>query len=302
MASSSNRLLRAPWHDYTGRCIYMVTINKHPATPAFGVLAGDYRLPLGQPGCSFISTSATGTAIKTALRRLSTIGPGIRLLQYAIMPDHLHLLLFVEEATDEILGRVIARLKVEVNHAAGMESVFEKGFHELILTPARSLDAFYHYLRDNPRRLAVRHAHPEYFRRINTLEIAGHKFKAYGNFQLLANPYKLPVIVHHSDSLNLFHRRRAEWLYTAANGGVLVSPFISKPEKALRAEAEGYDGKIILITNAPMPERWKPAAHDFELCTRGRLLILSPLPELSSALNRSTCLAMNGMAEAIACG
>ncbi len=30
-----NKTLRAPWHDYTGRCIYMVTINKNPLTKDF---------------------------------------------------------------------------------------------------------------------------------------------------------------------------------------------------------------------------------------------------------------------------
>ncbi len=32
---------RASWHDYTSRCIYHLTLLKHPACPPFGKLMGD---------------------------------------------------------------------------------------------------------------------------------------------------------------------------------------------------------------------------------------------------------------------
>lgn len=49
-----NKILRAPWHDYTQRCIYMVTFNKGPHAEVFGFLEGDYRIPIGQKGSSYI--------------------------------------------------------------------------------------------------------------------------------------------------------------------------------------------------------------------------------------------------------
>ena len=224
---STNRLLRAPWHDYTGRCIYMVTLNKAPLVPNFGSLVGDYRIPHGHKGSPCIVASAVGAAIKEGLRKFPQIEPKIRVLQYAIMPDHLHLLLFVQEKTEEILGRYIAVFKVEVNNAAGLKGIFTRGFNDQILKTDRSLDTLYHYLRDNPRRLAVRRAHPEFFRRVNALKIGNRCYQAYGNIQLLDCPFKQQVVVHRADTPSVRERHRAEWLYTAANGGVLVSPFIS---------------------------------------------------------------------------
>lgn len=50
-----NKILRAPWHDYTSRCIYMITLNKSPFVEDFGMFAGDYRIPVGQYGSSFVS-------------------------------------------------------------------------------------------------------------------------------------------------------------------------------------------------------------------------------------------------------
>lgn len=292
-----NRILRAPWHDYTQRCIYMITLNKNPLMENFGILQGDYRIQTGQKGAAFISSTALGKAIKNTLRRFNSTEPNVRVLQYALMPDHLHILLFVEYPTEDTLGKIIARFKIEVNKAAGTTGVFAKGFNDQILKSSRSLAVLYRYLRENARRLAVRRARPEFFRRVNALEIGGKTFQAYGNFQLLDCPFKEQVIVHRADSSETRQKNREQWLYTAANGGVLVSPFISPAEKEIRKEAEEAGGRFILIISEPMEERYKPAGRDFELCEAGRLLIVSA--NLPGDLSRQTCLTMNTLAQTI---
>lgn len=213
------------------------------------------------------------------------------------MPDHVHILLFVEHPTQEILGRILARFKVEVNKDAGTDGVFAKGFNDQILKSTRTLDTFYTYIRDNARRLAVRRAHPEFFQRVTALKIGDRTYQAYGNFQLLGCPFKEQVVVHRADSQETLRQNRDQWLYTAANGGILVSPFISQTEKAVRTEAEEAGGRFILVTNEPMGERYKPTGHDFSLCEAGRLLIVSA--NLPGALSRNNCLAMNALAAMI---
>lgn len=292
-----NRILRAPWHDYTQRCIYMITLNKNPLMENFGILQGDYRIPTGQKGAAFISSTALGKAIKSTLRRFNSTEPNVRVLQYALMPDHLHILLFVEYPTEDTLGKIIARFKIEVNKASGITGVFAKGFNDQILKSSRSLAVLYRYLRENARRLAVRRARPEFFRRVNALEIGGKTFQAYGNFQLLDCPFKEQVIVHRADSSETRQKNREQWLYTAANGGVLVSPFISPAEKEIRKEAEEAGGRFILIISEPMGERYKPTGREFELCEAGRLLIVSA--NLPGDLSRQTCITMNGLAQNI---
>lgn len=144
--------------------------------------------------------------------------------------------------------------------------MFDEGFNDQILHSGRSLDVLFRYLRDNPRRLAVRQACPERFRRVNGMEVCGRNVQAYGNLFLLHHPFKEQVVIHRADSAEKRMRNRERWLYTASNGGVLVSPFISSDEKAVRAEAEAAGARIIIVTNEPMGPRWKPAAHDFALC------------------------------------
>lgn len=292
-----NEIYRAPWHDYTQRCIYMVTLSKSSLIRNFGTLEGDSGIPPGQIGSSFVSPSETGSAIKEVLRKFYRVEPNIRILQYSIMPDHIHILLFVEKRTEESLGRIIARFKVSVDKAVGFSGVFTKGFNDQILKPSRLLDVLFRYIRENPRRLAVRREHPEYFRRVNDLKIGARTYQAYGNFQLLDCPFKEQVVVHRADTEEIRRLNRERWLYTAANGGVLVSPFVSAAEKAILVEAEGMGGRFILITNESMGERYKPSGRDFELCETGRMLILSA--NLPGAVTRQTCMVMNALAQAI---
>lgn len=293
-------IYRAPWHDYRSRCIYMVTMNKAAGMKDFGSLAGDVRIPRGQVGSPFVSTSEVGAAIKIVLRRFYEIEPAARILQYAVMPDHLHLLIFIETPTEDSLGQILARFKVAVNNQLGSGKVFDKGFNDQILKGERSLDDLYNYLRDNPRRLAERLANPDFFRRVSNLQIGGIPCQAYGNLQLLENPFKEQVVVHRADSQQQRVYNRLQWLYTADNGGVLVSPFISPSEREIRNEAEGIDGAIILISNLGFGERQKPTGRDFEQCAKGKLLIITPVdPVFTAGLTRRACLAMNDLAARI---
>ncbi len=116
----------------------------------------------------------------------------------------------------------------------------------------------------------------------------------YGNHHLLDNPFKEQVIVHRADTAEQFERNKEKWLYTAANGGILVSPFISRREKEIRREAEELGGRFILIANRPFGDREKPVGKDFGLCAEGRLLIIAPQSPLD--FSRSACLQMNTLA------
>lgn len=228
------------------------------------------------------------------------IHPSLKAEQYVVMPDHVHILLYVSATLPEHLGFYIARFKIAINNATGIDHLFEDGFNDQIVSYKRNLNALFSYIRANPYRLAVRRAIPDFFRRRDNLTIEGISYQAYGNMQLLDNPFKDQVIVHRADTSDQHAQNRERWLYTAANGGVLVSPFISKREKEIRAEAEESGGRFILITHETLGERFKPAALDFDLCTEGRMLIISLGLPSKTSLTRQHCQDMNALAGKIA--
>lgn len=176
--------------------------------------------------------------------------------------------------------------------------IFEKGYNDRIIYKDRSLDSIFKYIRENPHRLAVRKMYPDFFRRVRNITINGRRCQSYGNQFLLRCPFKEQVVVHRADDEATRRVMRERWLYAAANGGVLVSPFISPAEKAVRAEAEEAGGRVILISNNPFAERYKPNVRDFDLCCRGRLLIVTPAGGewAGEKVSREVCMAMNALA------
>lgn len=289
---------RAEWNNYFDRGIYMITISKNPQCPAFGDL--EYT----HPDSALVALSSSGLVIREQIDITPSFSPEIKIHDSVIMPDHVHILLEVLEPMERNLGDVIqaikatstSRIRKTLNNIS--LPIFEEGFHDRIILNQKRFHIVKKYLRDNPRRLAVRRAHPEFFRRINMLKIGDKIYQAYGNSQLLDNPFKEQVVVHRADTEDMRRRNREQWLYAAANGGVLVSPFISPAEKAIRAEAEEAGGSFILITNEPMGDRFKPTGTDFGLCETGRMLIISA--NITGDLSRQACLSMNSLAQAVA--
>ena len=62
----------------------------------------------------------------------------------------------------------------------------------------------------------------------------------------------------------------------AERGAVLVSPWISPGEKAVKAEAIARGGRMVQLLAEGMGRYYKPGGADFDLCAEGRLLQLSP--------------------------
>lgn len=280
---------RAPWHDYKSRGMYMITMSKDDGVPLFGVLDADLNNPR-------IALHTTGKAVRDAVWHISDLNPAIKLMQYVVMPDHVHALIHVHTALDEHLGATIARLKVTINQKAGMTHIFKEGFNDQIIDARRNLNVIFRYIKTNPQRLAVRRQHPDFFTRCNDYVINNEPYSLYGNMQLLDNPFKEQVVVHRADSLPSRISNEQRWLYAAANGGVLVSPFISRDEMSIRDKARALNARMIIITNEPMGERYKPSGVYFEMCEAGRLLIIAPKYYTDLKLTRAACLKMNTLA------
>ncbi|MDE7437663.1 MAG: transposase [Muribaculaceae bacterium] len=299
---------RAFCHDYFAPFIYHIILKKAPDCESFGVVDGDAKIAPGNPGCAQIQESKLGKIIAKSILHLPYEFPILKLHQFCVMPDHVHLLIQVLFRSDKHLDFYIDSLRSviatkyseEANRIINDEEIFETGYCDKPLFDDRSLDGLYQYIRANPHRLAMRRQYPQFFQRIRALRIGNKVYEAYGNLFLFNNPDKMAVRISHKFSAEEKEQKIAAWLSEATKGTVLVSPFISKEEKAIRDRAEAVGSRIILITHEAFPERFKPAAHDFDLCTEGRLLIISFGLPIGTPLTRDICLQMNALAEILA--
>ena len=186
--------------------------------------------------------------------------------------------------------------------AAGMPSLFERGYNDLILLNDSQLDNWKHYLDDNPRRLAIKRLHPDFFTTLNYINIAEWHCQIVGNRFLLDIPQKVAVIVHSAYSDKEYAEYKKEWLACGEAGGILVSAAIATREKEVMREAMNRGYRIIFVRENGFPPLYKPSGESFDACSNGRLLQISPWEYHMERriISREQCLMLNRLTEEIA--
>ena len=293
-------LQRARWHDYKERCIYMITLMKNPETP---VLSEIIRENASGKLKAFSRNFQAGELIDRCLQSWLHNTGSITLLNKVIMPDHVHLLLFVTETLDEPIGTHIRKFKGLCTRESNFSHpFFTHGFNDKIVYRQGQRQNFFDYIADNPRRYLARRLFPEYFRRSLKIKIGEETYSAFGNLFLLNHPHKSAVRISRSYSAYELMRRKKEWEETIRSGGGLVSPFISQAEKEIRDNAIAGGASLIIITDNGFPERYKPALSQFQLCQEGRLLLIGPADYSTRTpiLTREKANQANTLAETIA--
>lgn len=108
----SEKTKRSHWHDYHEKCIYLITVTVKDRKPLLGVVLGDANK-------AWISLSQEGRAVWREIEVLPKRYPQVRVLQHQIMPDHVHLVLYVTERLPEglPLGNIVASWKVACSKA-----------------------------------------------------------------------------------------------------------------------------------------------------------------------------------------
>ena len=119
---------------------------------------------------SYIALTPAGEAVKSEFLRIGEHHPEIKPLFIQVMPDHVHFIIHVTKPMARPLGQAIAGFKAGSSKAAiGKGGLWAEGFQDTILFHEGQLDSMFTYLRDNPRRLAIKQLSPELFRVRNDL-------------------------------------------------------------------------------------------------------------------------------------
>ena len=312
---------RCVGHDYTGRMIYMVTMTVEGRRPLLGVVTGRSEAPADSSDAPRMVLSPLGQRVYDECMATPAHHPEISVVALQMMPDHLHAILFVREKMEKPLGKVLLGVKQACNqafrevmpvelvavaqqHARQERSnglLFAKGFNDQILLRDGQLECWLNYLKDNPRRLLMKRENPDLFRVQRGLEYAGQCFSAIGNRFLLERPLKLQVQCSRSITEDDLQTKIATCLHAARQGAVLVSPAISKGEKAIMRAAFEEGLPLIYLQENGFTDLAKPGGKRMEACARGQLLILAPWEHHNekTIIKRGQCLELNEMARMI---
>ncbi len=166
-AEQSKKMLQRCWGwDYKAPCIYQITIAlADRRSEALGRLVIDSDGE-GDPVQveAHVELTAAGRAVEAQWRRMGELTPAIRPLEIQIMPDHIHGILHVTERLARPLGQILAGFKTGSSKAAtGKPGFWSEGFQDTILFREGQLENMFNYLRDNPRRLAVKRLYRKFF-------------------------------------------------------------------------------------------------------------------------------------------
>ena len=180
--------------------------------------------------------------------------------------------------------------------------LFEPNYNDLICKSYDMLPTLINYVKDNPRRLLMKHSHPEYLRPFFDLRIGSHTYSGIGNLALLRAPHRLAVRVSRRNNEIQLQEELHRYMSAAQSGNVLISPAISPGEKRVMRTA--FDAKfptVVIMENGFTPLS-KPHGEQFYACAEGRLLMLSPWPHHNDRhkLTAQQCQSMNLMAQELA--
>lgn len=295
------------WHwqepgTWKGIGIYHVTLVVTSREPLLGTLI----IPDNDPAKARIELSSLGLQIKACVDEVPLRHPEIRIIQLRMMPDHLHVILYVTKPMSFSINMVIRGLW------QGAKKVEREKFTEMPFIRPMShrgqLQTMIHYLQMNPQRLATKKLKPGYFCVQRSVEISGQNYDIVGNAAILMAERYMPVHVRrvmveaaeHGDDKPLRDYMNA-CVLAARKGTVMVSPFISPDERRVQAKLLEEGLSFICIADNGFGDYYKPADGLFDAVGTGKVLILSPWaydPQKRN-ITRAECVAMNNLAESL---
>ena len=332
-------LYRARWMDYQSPSIQMLTLVTVDRKPLLAELKGET-----------ISLTPLGAAVAREIERIPTYlgAASIEILDYVVMPDHVHILLRIHDRLPRHLGQYIRWFKVqcsdaftamveaarevmtrggvargevargdtrEGNNTTGSTSATASGwtsreeagwvlagvsasmvspksknlllfaheYHDSLLYGRGQLARMKRYIKENPRRLALKRANRELFRIRQDYTIGPFSCTVLGNIFLAGHPQRQVLQCSRSLTPEQIEERRSECLMQAANGAVFITAAISQGEKVIARSLRehGFPLIILLEQGFPNPESshyryYKPQGVYFEACAAGRLLLVEP--------------------------
>ena len=180
-----------------------------------------------------------------------------------------------QEGREPVISQYATALPLPEEAGANC-ALFAKGYNDLILRSFDELPVWQNYLRNNPRRLLLKRARPEWLRPFFGLQIGSHTYNGIGNRLLLTASKRKTVLVSRRLTDSMIEEETARYLELAKQGTVLVSAAISPGEKrVMRAVFDAGYPTIVIMQNGFTPMS-KPHGRQFDACASGALLMLSP--------------------------
>lgn len=285
--------------DYQSPSIQLLTLVTYNRLPILGELNGEH-----------IKLTTLGEKVSEEIERIPTYNgaSSIEIYNYVIMPDHVHILLHIHNRLPKHLGQYVRWFKLKCSDAfsrlnetsvntsssdlaaipaSNRLRLFAPEYHDRILTGKNQLANMAKYIKDNPRRLALKRANRDLFHIHHDYTINNLPCIALGNIFLAEHPQRQVLQCSRQLTQEQINELKAQCFIEASNGTVYITAAISEGEKFIARELRknGFPLIIILEKGFPKPDSphyryFKPQGVYFEACATGKLLLVEPKPEV----------------------
>ena len=148
---------RLKTYDYSENGAYFITLCTKDKKCILSHIVGG-----GVLDAPLVKLTKVGCIVDHRISEMNRIYQDVQTVKYAIMPNHIHLLIHIMKSeksgpsrtpapTNHIIPQYISTLKRFCNRQAG-ESLFQRSYHDHVIRDQRDYDMMWQYIDTNPAR------------------------------------------------------------------------------------------------------------------------------------------------------
>lgn len=138
-------------YNYSSNGAYFITIcTKNKENLLWKNVGANCVRPLDQ-----LPLSKIGIVIENEIYKLNTVYENIKVDKYQIMPNHIHLIIFIYEDSNgrtqfaPTISRIIKQFKGSITKQIGF-SIWQKSFYDRIIRNEKEYQEVWNYIHNNP--------------------------------------------------------------------------------------------------------------------------------------------------------
>lgn len=138
-------------YNYSSNGAYFITIcTKNKENLLWKNVGANCVRPLDQ-----LPLSKIGIVIENEIYKLNTVYENIKVDKYQIMPNHIHLIIFIYEDSNgrtqfaPTISRIIKQFKGSITKQIGF-SIWQKSFYDRIIRNENEYQSVWNYIHNNP--------------------------------------------------------------------------------------------------------------------------------------------------------
>ena len=139
--------IRLTNYDYSTPGVYFITICTRERKPILG------NITTATTGHPYVELSEIGNVVNKAVQNISEIYPEVKTDKYVIMPEHIHLLIRINEERRPMVAATVSRIVNQFKGAVTKQlgiSIWQRSYIDRVVRNRKEYDEIWKYIENNP--------------------------------------------------------------------------------------------------------------------------------------------------------